>query len=88
MTHAGYAVSSGNFRSTDSVQGVASAPRATRFQKDITTGKVIIYNLTSYEVYQELYGELVSIVCRLVCFFFFFFFFLGKQLYLQVETTK
>ncbi|XP_072037668.1 integrin alpha-9-like [Amphiura filiformis] len=58
--YTGYAVASGNFRSTDSIQGVASAPRAMRRQKDITTGKVIIYDLETYEVYQELYGDLMN----------------------------
>ncbi|XP_072037891.1 integrin alpha-9-like [Amphiura filiformis] len=58
--YTGYAIASGRFQTRDSIQGVASAPRAMRRQKDITTGKVIIYDLETYEVYQELYGDLMN----------------------------
>ncbi len=50
------------------MQGVASAPRAMRRQKDITTGKVIIYDLETYQVYQELYGELVGLFVSIFIF--------------------
>ena len=56
----GYAVTSGRFRSRDTIQGVTSAPRALKYESEIREGKVIIYDMETQEVYQELYGEKVG----------------------------
>ncbi|XP_033639505.1 integrin alpha-9-like [Asterias rubens] len=47
----GYSVSSGNFRSVDTEQGVTGAPRSD------SVGKVFIYNLETFEMYTQLRGE-------------------------------
>ncbi|XP_071803446.1 integrin alpha-9-like [Asterias amurensis] len=47
----GYSVSSGNFRSVNTEQGVTGAPRSD------SVGKVFIYNLETFEMYTQLRGE-------------------------------
>ncbi|XP_038044656.1 integrin alpha-9-like [Patiria miniata] len=50
----GYSVSTGNFLSIASEQGVTGAPRS----KEI--GKVVIYDLETFQVYREFLGEMMA----------------------------